>query len=54
MDGQSIAQALRFSDPRLERALRIGFIGVGIESLRWHGLFGRFGDKQSDWWAGLA
>ena len=23
-------------------------------SLRWHGLFGRFGDKQSDWWAGLA
>ena len=28
--------------------------GVVIESLRWHGLFGRFGDKQSDWWAGLA
>jgi hypothetical protein len=27
---------------------------VGIESLRWHGLFGRFGDKQSDWWAGMA
>lgn len=24
------------------------------EVLRWHGLFGRFGDSQHDWWAGLA
>jgi poly(3-hydroxyalkanoate) synthetase len=22
--------------------------------LRWHGLFGRFGDAERDWWAGLA
>lgn len=26
----------------------------GPESLRWNGLFGRFGDKEKDWWAGLA
>ncbi|WAG80827.1 alpha/beta hydrolase [Metapseudomonas furukawaii] len=29
-------------------------IGLAIESLRWHGLFGRFGDAERDWWAGLA
>ncbi|UVE19391.1 lysophospholipase [Pseudomonas sp. LS44] len=29
-------------------------IGVALESLRWHGLFGRFGDAERDWWAGLA
>lgn len=29
-------------------------IGVALESLRWHGLFGRFGDREQDWWAGLA
>ncbi len=28
-------------------------MGVVLESLRWHGLFGRFGDDQRDWWAGL-
>lgn len=42
------------SGPRLERGPEDEPIGVGIESLRWHGLFGRFGDKQSDWWTGLA
>ena len=42
------------SGPRLERGPEDEPIGVGIESLRWHGLFGRFGDKQSDWWAGMA
>lgn len=29
-------------------------IGIALESLRWHGLFGRFGDRERDWWAGLA
>ncbi|MFZ6046556.1 alpha/beta fold hydrolase [Pseudomonas sp. CR3202] len=29
-------------------------IGLALESLRWHGLFGRFGDAERDWWAGLA
>ncbi|WP_271408223.1 alpha/beta fold hydrolase [Pseudomonas sp. Q1-7] len=29
-------------------------IGLVLESLRWHGLFGRFGDAERDWWAGLA
>ncbi|MFI8743744.1 alpha/beta fold hydrolase [Pseudomonas sp. NPDC077186] len=29
-------------------------IGIALESLRWHGLFGRFGDREQDWWAGLA
>lgn len=29
-------------------------IGVGLENLRWHGLFGRFGDAERDWWTGLA
>ncbi len=28
--------------------------GLLIESLRWHGLFGRFGEKGRDWLAGLA
>jgi pimeloyl-ACP methyl ester carboxylesterase len=28
-------------------------MGVILESLRWRGLFGRFGDKKEDWWAGL-
>lgn len=42
------------SGSRLERGPEDEPIGVGIESLGWHGLFGRFGDKQSDWWAGLA
>lgn len=29
-------------------------VGVAREMLRWHGLFGRFGDGEQDWWAGLA
>lgn len=28
-------------------------IGLALESMRWHGLFGRFGDADKDWWAGL-
>ena len=42
------------SGARLARGPEDEPIGVGIESLRWHGFFGRFGDQQSDWWAGLA
>jgi poly(3-hydroxyalkanoate) synthetase len=26
---------------------------LAIENLRWHGLFGRFGDVDRDWWSGL-
>ncbi|MDH4559829.1 alpha/beta fold hydrolase [Pseudomonas sp. BN411] len=29
-------------------------IGLALESMRWHGLFGRFGDAERDWWAGLS
>ncbi len=25
-----------------------------IEAMRWNGLFGRFGDRERDWWKGLA
>jgi pimeloyl-ACP methyl ester carboxylesterase len=42
------------SGSRLKRGPEDEPIGLVLESLRWHGLFGRFGDKQSDWWAGLA
>lgn len=42
------------SGPRLKRGPEDEPIGLALESLRWHGLFGRFGDRQDDWWAGLA
>jgi pimeloyl-ACP methyl ester carboxylesterase len=42
------------SGSRLKRGPEDEPIGLVQESLRWHGLFGRFGDKKSDWWAGLA
>ncbi|OCR24206.1 EstX protein [Pseudomonas syringae] len=42
------------SGPRFKRGPEDEPIGLALESLRWHGLFGRFGDKYSDWWAGLA
>lgn len=29
-------------------------VGVALEVLRWHGLFGRFGEPGNDWWTGLA
>ncbi len=28
-------------------------IGLVLESLRWHGLFGRFGEHDNHWWDGL-
>ncbi|MHA6493268.1 alpha/beta fold hydrolase [Pseudomonas borbori] len=42
------------SGPRLKRGPEDEPIGLALESLRWHGLFGRFGDSEHDWWAGLA
>ncbi|QCI11473.1 alpha/beta fold hydrolase [Pseudomonas putida] len=42
------------SGSRLKRGPEDEPIGLALESMRWHGLFGRFGDKGEDWWAGLA
>lgn len=42
------------SGPRFKRGPEDEPIGLVLESLRWHGLFGRFGDRETDWWAGLA
>ena len=42
------------SGSRLKRGPEDEPIGLVKESLRWHGLFGRFGDSEKDWWAGLA
>lgn len=41
------------SGSRLKRGAEDEPIGLALESLRWHGLFGRFGDSERDWWAGL-
>lgn len=43
----------QISGPRLKRGPEDEPIGLGLEALRWRGLFGRFGDGQDDWWAGL-
>ncbi|MBA1202128.1 alpha/beta hydrolase [Pseudomonas capeferrum] len=42
------------SGTRLKRGPEDEPIGLALENLRWHGLFGRFGDRDRDWWAGLA
>lgn len=42
------------SGARLKRGPEDEPIGLVVESLRWHGLFGRFGDAKRNWWAGLA
>ncbi|MDU9390263.1 alpha/beta fold hydrolase [Pseudomonas sp. zfem002] len=42
------------SGSRFKRGPEDEPIGLAIESMRWFGLFGRFGDKERDWWAGLA
>ncbi|MBC3420225.1 lysophospholipase [Pseudomonas wayambapalatensis] len=44
----------QLSGPRLKRGPEDEPIGLALESLRWHGLFGRFGVKGQDWWAGLS
>ncbi|SQF97924.1 esterase/lipase/thioesterase family protein [Paucimonas lemoignei] len=42
------------SGARFKRGPEDEPIGLVLESLRWHGLFGRFGDRETDWWAGLS
>ncbi|NWD04225.1 alpha/beta fold hydrolase [Pseudomonas gingeri] len=42
------------SGSRLKRGPEDEPIGLALESMRWHGLFGRFGDKDRNWWEGLA
>ncbi len=41
------------SGPRFKRGPEDEPMGVLFESMRWHGLFGRFGDSKDDWWSGL-
>jgi pimeloyl-ACP methyl ester carboxylesterase len=41
------------SGTRLKRGPEDEPIALAVECLRWHGLFGRFGDAERDWWAGL-
>lgn len=41
------------SGPRFKRGPEDEPIGIVLESMRWHGLFGRFGDRDSNWWTGL-
>lgn len=41
------------SGTRLKRGPEDEPIGIALETLRWQGLFGRFGDRQNDWLAGL-
>jgi pimeloyl-ACP methyl ester carboxylesterase len=42
------------SGPRFKRGPEDEPMGILLESMRWHGLFGRFGDRKDDWWSGLA
>ena len=42
------------SGSRFKRGPEDEPVGVALESLRWHRLFGRFGDSERDWWAGLS
>ncbi|TBU97636.1 alpha/beta fold hydrolase [Phytopseudomonas dryadis] len=41
------------SGARLKRGPEDEPIGIALESLRWHRLFGRFADAERDWWSGL-
>ena len=41
------------SGARFKRGPEDEPIGLALESLRWHRLFGRFGDAERDWWAGM-
>jgi pimeloyl-ACP methyl ester carboxylesterase len=41
------------SGPRFKRGPEDEPMGVILENLGWHSLFGRFGDKKDDWWSGL-
>lgn len=44
----------QLSGTRLKRGPEDEPIGLALESMRWHGLFGRFGETGGDWWKGLA
>ncbi|KAF1029896.1 MAG: hypothetical protein GAK37_01569 [Pseudomonas sp.] len=44
----------QLSGTRLKRGPEDEPVGLALESMRWHGLFGRFGDAERDWWKGLA
>ncbi|MBC2657134.1 alpha/beta fold hydrolase [Pseudomonas sp. MSSRFD41] len=48
-----IKRFAQLSGSRLKRGPEDEPIGLALESMRWHGLFGRFGDADKDWWAGL-
>ncbi|RMO97697.1 Esterase/lipase/thioesterase protein [Pseudomonas syringae pv. philadelphi] len=41
------------SGPRFKSGPEDEPIGLVLESLRWHGLFGRFGEHDNHWWDGL-
>jgi pimeloyl-ACP methyl ester carboxylesterase len=41
------------SGRRLKRGPEDEPVGLALETLRWLRLFGRFGDGERDWWAGL-
>ncbi|MBS7558771.1 alpha/beta fold hydrolase [Pseudomonas sp. RC4D1] len=49
-----IKRFAQLSGSRLKRGPEDEPIGLALESMRWHGLFGCFGDADKDWWAGLA
>ncbi|MHB9800314.1 alpha/beta fold hydrolase [Pseudomonas sp. MT3] len=42
------------SGARLKRGPEDEPLGLALETLHWHSLFGSFGEKGNDWWAGLA
>ncbi|KPY15211.1 Esterase/lipase/thioesterase protein [Pseudomonas coronafaciens pv. porri] len=41
------------SGPRFKRGPEDEPIGLVLESLRWHGFLGRFGERHNNWWEGL-
>jgi pimeloyl-ACP methyl ester carboxylesterase len=42
------------SGSRFKRGPEDEPIGLALEVMRWYGLFGKFRDRHSDWWAGMA
>ncbi|MBB4864495.1 pimeloyl-ACP methyl ester carboxylesterase [Pseudomonas nitritireducens] len=41
------------SGSRLKRGPEDEPLGLALEALHWYSLFGRFGEKDNDWWGGL-
>lgn len=41
------------SGPRFKRGPEDEPMGLVLESMRWHGLFGQFGERGNHWWEGL-